>query len=76
MPKSHARAQEIEAAIAAFRPQVPELEFPIDPAFDSKPPRLNPADAFRLCEEMIQYRDLERDAVRRRDEHIDVEFAL
>lgn len=75
-PKSRARAREIEAAIAAFRPQPPELEFPIDPDFDSKPPHLDPQDAFQLCEEMIQYRDLNLDAERRREEHIDVEFVM
>ena len=36
----HSREIEIQKALAAFKPQPPDLEFPVDPDFISKPPRL------------------------------------
>ena len=76
MKKSLARAQEIEAAIASFKEQPPELEFPIAPGFVSKPPHLDPAAMLRRCEEMLRFRDFERDAKGRLADRIDVEFVM
>ena len=43
-----------EAARAYGRDSGEDLEFPIMPEFDSRPPRLNPTDYMLWCEEMLK----------------------
>ena len=49
-----ARAAEIEAAIAAFRPQPAEFELPAAPEFNSEPPHLDPVAMYWRCEELVR----------------------
>ncbi len=66
MEKSFEQLQKIEAALAAFRPETPELELPIEPNFISYPPRVDPQLMFERCEEMLQYRTSNSDFERQR----------
>jgi hypothetical protein len=54
MRKSSETAGKIEAALAAFRAQPAELEFPIDPEFRSDPPHLDPVEMYWRCEELMR----------------------
>ena len=42
-----------EAAVE-YKAVAPELEFPIDPGFDPKPPRLTPTRHLLWCEEQMR----------------------
>ena len=74
--KSRERAREIEVAVGSFREQPPELEFPIAPDFVSKPPHVDPTAMLLRCEEMLRFRDLDREAKCRLAESIDLEFVM
>jgi hypothetical protein len=55
MDKSSALSPADAAALAAFTPQKPDLEFPDGSHFDSHPPHLDPAVMFERCEQMLAY---------------------
>jgi hypothetical protein len=77
MEKSSERAHSIEAALAAFRSEEPDLVFPVEPDFISKPPRIDPQVMFKRCEEMLQYQVSKPGFYERRlADKIDVEFVL
>jgi len=77
MKKLDERSASIERALAAFRPQKPDLELPINPDFVSKPPRLPWRVMYDRSLESLP-RKLSRPNFRERRfaEKIDVEFVL
>jgi hypothetical protein len=77
MEKSDERLARIEAALATFRPQPPDLEFPIAPEFISKPPRLPWRVIYERSLERLHLKTSQPDFHERRAaEKIDVEFVL
>jgi len=77
MRKSPELSPEIEAALADFQPQSPDLVLPVNPDFVSEPPRLPWAHAYLLCEQALNWTvrdgDFEQQRLARK---IDVEFVL
>ena len=77
MEKSAERLARIEAALASFRPQPPDLEFPINPDFVSKPPRLPWRAIYERSLERLHLKTSRPDFNGRRlAEKNDVEFVL
>ncbi len=55
MRKSSAPVPTTEPGAATAPSELPDLEFPVDPDFVSRPPRLDPQVALRLCAETMPW---------------------
>lgn len=77
MEKSSAQWKEIETLWDKVPDSPPDLEFPVDPNFVSKPPRLPWDVAFRGCEEALPWHTARPGFEERRlADKVDVEFVL
>jgi hypothetical protein len=77
MKKSSAPAPTSEPGATDQHPELPDLEFPIAPDFDSRPPRLDPQVMLRRCAETMPWRNARPgEKERRLAEKILVEFVL
>jgi hypothetical protein len=60
-----------------FKEMVPDLEFPIDPNFDSVPPRIDPQLMLERFLETMPWRSARPEEQKwRRESKVDVEFIL
>jgi hypothetical protein len=66
MKKSSAASAKIEELLASFEPREPDLEFPVAPDFDPKPPRLPWPVIFKRSEENLPYKIRQPDFEKRR----------
>lgn len=66
MKKSSGLAPEAAEAVGAFRPQPPEMEFPVAPEFLSRPPRVDLIKMFQRCEGMLRWKTCQPDFEQRR----------
>ena len=77
MKKSPELSDKIKATLATFHPQPPDLIFPVNPDFDSKPPRLPWTHAYELCEQALSWNSRRPDFEENRlAQKVDVEFVL
>jgi hypothetical protein len=77
MNESSHSPQEIREAVARYQVKSADLEFPVAPAFDSRPPRMTPTEHLLWCEEMIRLGVVIVDKKERLEEkQITAEFVL
>ena len=77
MKKSSVRAPRAESEISGQSGNLPDLEFPIDPDFLSRPPHLDPQVMLRRCTKTMAWRNSRPGTKERRlAEKISAEFVL